>query len=64
LIFVVLTVTFYASFVPRVSGVGKVDADADITGKGKGRSQPIDLLVYPYAIAGRFSNEESVIVIV
>ena len=64
MIFAELNVTFYASFVLKVSDIGKVAEDVGINGKEKGRSQPIDSLVYPYAIAERFSNEESVIVIV
>jgi hypothetical protein len=64
LIFAGLNVTFYASFVPRVSGVGKVVGDVGINGKEKDRSQLIDSLVHPCAIAESFSSEESVIFIV
>jgi hypothetical protein len=64
LIFAGLNVTFYASFVLRVSGVGKVVGDVGTNGKEKDRSQPIGSLVHPYAIAESFSSEESVIFIV
>ena len=41
LIFVESNVTFYVSFVLRVSGAGTVGGDVDINDKEKDRSQPI-----------------------
>jgi hypothetical protein len=64
LFFAGLTVTFYASFVLRVSGGGKAAGDVGINGKEKDRFQPTDSPVHPYVIAESFFSEESVISIV
>jgi hypothetical protein len=64
LIFAESNVTFYVSFVPRVSGAGTVGEDVGINDKEKDRSQPIGSLADPYVTAENFSSEENVIFIV
>ena len=63
MIFVESNVTFYASFVLRVSGADTVGGDVGINDKEKDCSQPIDSLVDPYVIVESFSSEETVILI-